>query len=224
MSFDRELFVLVNSGWTNPALDWWSALVRASELWILPALVALALVAWRGSARARSAAVLAVIVFVVGDAGFVRTLKVVSQRPRPAEVLDGVRSVRLARVKPRALALARPLDIRVLGPAAPTGEPRSFPSGHAWNCFAIATVLALAWRRWGWLAFLVAIAVGFARVHAGLHWPTDVLASALLSPACTLGVVVVLERAWAAWARPRWREMLPGILEAPPRPPGAPAA
>lgn len=215
MSFDRELFVLLNQHWTHPGLDWWAALVRATEIWAIPALVVIALVAWRGSARARSACALCLLVFIVGDACFVRTLKIVSSRPRPAAVLEGVRSVRLARVEPRIRALALPLDIQVLPDVRMGEKPRSFPSGHAWNSFAIATVLTLFSRRWGWLAFLPAFSVGIARVHAGLHWPTDVLASAILSPPCTLGLVVVLERSWLAIAPLRWRERLPGILQAP---------
>ena len=190
---DRTLFLLVN-GWTSPVLDWWSALVRAQELWLWPALLVLALVAWRGSAKARTAAVLCVMVFALSDGVFVRSLKIVSQRPRPSAVLDEVRSVRLARVKPRIRALVMPLEIGTFGPADASVPPRSFPSGHAWNSFAIATVLAITSRRWGWLAYLPAVLIGFARVHAGLHWPTDVLASAVLSPPCTLGLVVVFER------------------------------
>ena len=91
MSLDHQLFVLINQHWTNAGLDWWSALVRATEIWLVPALIVLALVAWRGSARARSAGALCVLVFALGDAGFVRTLKIVSQRPRPMAVLDGVK-------------------------------------------------------------------------------------------------------------------------------------
>ena len=215
MSLDHELFVLVNSHWTNAALDWWSALVRATEIWLVPALLVIVLVAWRGSPRARSACALAILVFVLGDAGFVRTLKIVSQRPRPMAVLDGVRSVRLAHVEPRILALAQPLDIEILASKRVGDEPRSFPSGHAWNSFAVATIIALFWRRWGWLAFVPAALVGLARVHAGLHWPSDVLASAVLSPPCSLGLVVALESAWHSFAPARWRERLPGILRAP---------
>ena len=215
MSIDRELFLAVN-GLTNPVLDWWSALVRATEIWLVPALIVLAVIAWRGSRRARMAAATCVIVFVVSDGIFVRSLKIVSQRPRPAQVLDDVRSVRLERVEPRILALGRPLEIGSFGPADASAPLRSFPSGHAWNSFAIATVIALYCRRWGWFAFVPAVLIGVARIHAGLHWPTDVLASAILSPPCTLGVVVALERTLRALARrfaPRWTDALPSALE-----------
>jgi undecaprenyl-diphosphatase len=213
---DRELFLVINHEWINPVLDWWSALVRATSIWLVPALVLLALIAWRGSRRARAAAATCIVVFAISDGVFVRTLKIVSQRPRPAQVLDDVRSVRLARVAPRVLALARPLEIGTFGPANASAPKRSFPSGHAWNSFAIATVIALYCRRWGWFAFVPAALIGFARIHAGLHWPTDVLASAVLSPPCTLGLVVALDRTWRMFARrfaPRWIEALPNVLE-----------
>jgi undecaprenyl-diphosphatase len=214
VSLDAELFVLINQHWTHPVLDWWAALVRASELWLVPAVVTAAVVWWRGSARARSACMLCLLVLAIGDGCFVRTLKIVSARPRPSAVLSDVRSVRLARVEPRVRALAMPLLVERLEAPSSGEKPRSFPSGHAWNSFAIATVITLFSRRWGWLAFLPAFAVGLARVHAGLHWPSDVLASAVLSPPCTLGLVVVLERAWLAVAPPAWRDRLPGVLRA----------
>lgn len=61
----------------------------------------------------------------------------------------------------------------------------SFPSGHTTSSFAVATVLYLYFRatnkRWiGQLAALWATSVGINRCYVGVHWPSDVLAGALL--------------------------------------------
>lgn len=58
----------------------------------------------------------------------------------------------------------------------------SFPSGHAMDTAAIATALSfLVWQRRGhWLVWigapLFALAVGWARMYLGVHYPSDVLA------------------------------------------------
>lgn len=69
------------------------------------------------------------------------------------------------------------------GEIVPVGElfrDSSFPSSHAGSTAAIVTVFGLAYRRLAPLALLAAVAMCFARVHNGMHYPTDVLAGSLL--------------------------------------------
>ena len=67
------------------------------------------------------------------------------------------------------------------------GRPRplgnaglSFPSTHATNAFAIATMLAWSVRNLPFriLAYALAALVAFSRVYLGVHYPGDVLAGA----------------------------------------------
>lgn len=67
----------------------------------------------------------------------------------------------------------------------------SFPSDHAAGSFAFAVALFYAGRRDGWWALLFAAAVALARVYVGLHWPSDVLAGALIGTVCGLWVLSV---------------------------------
>jgi len=60
----------------------------------------------------------------------------------------------------------------------------SFPSNHAANSFATATLLGFlripAWK-WSWRLLLVlAGLVGYSRIYIGVHYPGDVLAGAIL--------------------------------------------
>lgn len=65
------------------------------------------------------------------------------------------------------------------------GDPHSFPSGHTCAAFAAAC----AWRsylpkRWANTALVCAVLMGFSRLYVGVHFPTDVLAGAVIGCLC----------------------------------------
>lgn len=62
----------------------------------------------------------------------------------------------------------------------------SFPSDHATAAFAIAVALLLRHRKAGWLALAMAVVVSVARVAVGTHYPSDVLAGAVLGALAAL--------------------------------------
>ncbi|WP_433192300.1 bifunctional phosphatase PAP2/diacylglycerol kinase family protein [Nocardia sp. CA-107356] len=78
----------------------------------------------------------------------------------------------------------------------------SFPSGHAASAAAFVTGVALESPATAVAIAPIAAAVGYSRVHIGVHWPSDVLAGAALGSAIALGT-----RRW--WAR---REDVPAEL------------
>ena len=70
----------------------------------------------------------------------------------------------------------------------------SFPANAVAIGFAIATAVFLRRRRLGLLLYGLAAMYGFARLYAGVHYPSDVLAGAAIGIAMTLaayGVVMV---------------------------------
>lgn len=83
--------------------------------------------------------------------------------------------LKLLAARPRPYATVRDLTILV----APLNS-YSFPSGHASAGFAMALCLTLAFGKKGACAYLPAALIAFSRCYVGVHYPSDVLAGALV--------------------------------------------
>ncbi|MCX5797411.1 MAG: phosphatase PAP2 family protein [Elusimicrobia bacterium] len=157
---DLGLFHRINQVWTHPWLDaffpWLTDLDRnAIAVWgALPVALAWWLYVQRG--RAVKALLAMVVAVGVSDAVAHRFIKPYVHRDRPTSA--GV-SVTLRTHRPGSYG---------------------FPSNHACNTFAGATVLGMAEPPMLWPALAVAALVAYSRVYAGVHFPADVAAGALL--------------------------------------------
>ena len=61
-----------------------------------------------------------------------------------------------------------------------TGDPYSFPSGHAMVSMAAATVLADRYPSYTLPAYGLAALICYSRMYNGVHYPSDILAGAVL--------------------------------------------
>ena len=97
----------------------------------------------------------------------------------------------------------RPFDVNTAVQVLIT-KPRdfSFPLGHTSASFAAATALYLAKERKLFATTLVlACLIAFSRMYLYVHYPTDVLAGALLGAGLGLLACRLTDAAWARWGK-----------------------
>lgn len=86
----------------------------------------------------------------------------------------------------------RPFDALSITSLIPESGP-SLPSGHAAFFFALGGMLYWFNRRWGSAYLVLAVLNGASRIMAGVHWPADILAGALLGLFCAWFVSYLLD-------------------------------
>ena len=105
-----------------------------------------------------------------------------------ALVLDGIFCNGL--LKP-LIARARPYQLQLL--IAPPSD-YSFPSGHAAVSFAAAAALGASHAKaWGW-SLALAILLALSRLYLYVHYPTDILAGALVGTLAGLAGAALAKR------------------------------
>ncbi len=60
----------------------------------------------------------------------------------------------------------------------------SFPSGHTAAAFAVAAAILCVNKTWGMIALMSAALMGFTRLYFFVHFPSDVLAGAIVGSLC----------------------------------------
>jgi membrane-associated phospholipid phosphatase len=125
----------------------------------------------------RRAIIIALLVAELLGNGIYSTVKSHTQRERPRSMLKHV-------ADPNAL---QPAETWIaLEITENRQDARSFPSGHSASAFALAGVLMWYYRRAAALFWTLAVGCVLSRSIVGAHWPTDIVAGAMLGYLCAL--------------------------------------
>jgi undecaprenyl-diphosphatase len=168
-AIDTQLLLLINHGTANMLFDvLMPALTSQGYLLVLPFLLYMIVRSFEQrnvpgkKYLANALWTIVIACFAVYFAGWVEDmLKNAIARERPCRAIEGIRLI--------------------------TACPKSFsmPSGHAISSFAFAAPLFFLSRdymmmRWRLYPIVLASLIAFSRLYLGVHYPTDVLAGALL--------------------------------------------
>lgn len=157
-SLDKSVFYFFNHSLHNSVLDVAMVfLTRTDTLHfrIFYGVVWLALMV-KGGRRGRTVALLLIPVIAASDQLSSSVIKHLVSRMRPCFTLP---------------------DVSLL---VPCGSGLSFPSSHAVNNFAAATLFSFYYRRWTWAFITYASLVALSRPYVGVHYPSDAIGGAAI--------------------------------------------
>jgi len=164
-SIDAAIFLFLNKTVANPVFDFLMPVVTESDNWTIPlALIILALLLFGGK-KGRIAVLLVALIVTLSDQLSSHVIKPWIGRVRPCFVVEGVRQL-----------------IR-------QSHSFSFPSSHASNMAAVATLFSIKYPKIKWVVIGIAILVGYSRIYVGVHYPFDVLAGFILGICCALVII-----------------------------------
>ena len=164
LSYDRDLFKLINYRWHNSFFDWLMPWLRNSNMWAPLYLFLLLFAVINYKKNGWWWILFAIITVALTDFISSTIIKHNIIRLRPCNnpaIADWV----------RVLVGYRP-------------QSSSFTSSHATNHFGIAMFLYLTLKnnfgKWSLLFFLWAFSISFAQVYVGVHYPLDITCGAVI--------------------------------------------
>ncbi len=152
---DQSIFFFFNQTLSNPVFDWIMPHITSPITWI-PIYLLLCIYLIRQKKIGIVCLLTILLAFVIVDPLTSRYLKFAFERVRPCRALQGVHLL------------------------VECGVGQSFPSTHAANSFAIATVFSLFYRRFALISFSCATLIALSRMFVGVHYFFDVFGGAIV--------------------------------------------
>ncbi|MDP4091742.1 MAG: phosphatase PAP2 family protein [Bacillota bacterium] len=158
-SFDTNILNFLHNNLQSTFMDklmsFMTFLGNGGLIWII---ISVALII---SKKYRKAGIMAAAALIIGTLLGEIILKNIIKRPRPY------------------------MDMPLLQIIIPKLSTYSFPSGHTVAAFAVAGVLAKTIHKSAVPVFLLASLIAFSRAYLMMHYPSDVVAGAILGLACS---------------------------------------
>ena len=169
---DESLFWIINSGFNSPGWDQVTLAVTSPEMWLAPVIYAIGMFLARQRKKAALAIITGLLAVILGDALAYNVIKPSFARQRPCVAMQYVHV---------------PVGVGCT-------DSYSFPSNHAVNSFALASAIGMVYPPTLLALGPAAVVVGMSRITAGVHYPSDVAAGALIGILIGIGAGSVARR------------------------------
>ena len=151
-NIDRKILYFINDSLSNPIFDLFFVTITNEDLWAIPVIIGIIILAFKGGNRARIAIGLTLIATGLSDLTVVEVIKPAIARLRPSHTLGDTINILIGK-----------------------GGKYGFVSAHAANIFCATTILSYFYDQWKRPLFFLALSVSISRVYVGVHYPGDVL-------------------------------------------------
>ena len=151
-NIDRKILYLINDSLSNPIFDLFFVTITNEDLWAIPVIIGIIILAFKGGNRARIAIGLTLIATGLSDLTVVEVIKPAIARLRPSHTLGDTINILIGK-----------------------GGKYGFVSAHAANIFCATTILSYFYDQWKRPLFFLALSVSISRVYVGVHYPGDIL-------------------------------------------------
>ncbi len=169
-NFEIEIIKYINSNLSNSVLDavfsFISFLGNKGWMWIVIVLVLISLPKTRKAGVCNAIALIFCLVITN------ICIKPLADRLRPYEV---------------------DTTLKIIVPYLTDG---SFPSGHTCASFASVFAICKYYKKWSVPLYTFATLMGISRLYLCVHFPTDIIAGALLGILFGYGAYMITERIW----------------------------
>ena len=170
-SFEIEIIKYINTHFSHPVLDeifkFISFLGNKGWVWIVIALILICIPKTRKSGVCNAIALILCLLITN------LCIKPLVDRLRPYEVETALQLI------------------------VPRLSDGSFPSGHTCATFASVFVLSKYYKKWTIPLYIFACLMGLSRLYLCVHFPTDVIAGAILGILFGYGAYMITERIWS---------------------------
>ena len=157
VEIDKQMMVFLNKTISNPIFDFIMPIITNQNFLVFSGLILIGYLAYYGGKRGRITIVVLLLAAGASDAICFQIIKPLVGRIRPSHEFYEFINLLVSK-----------------------GGKYSFPSNHAANSFAFATVLSYFYDKNRTFLYIMASTIAFSRVYVGVHYPLDIVFGSII--------------------------------------------